>query len=66
LSYSGDADPDELKNCNCDFPARFYVHPNEYRPRNRVARQRWFRIEGKYKSRNAACDALNEVMATRQ
>jgi hypothetical protein len=27
-----DVDPDDLKNCTCDFPALFYVHPKDYRP----------------------------------
>ena len=27
-----DVHPDDLKNCACDFPALFYVHPKEYRP----------------------------------
>ena len=27
-----DVDPDELKNCPCDFPPLFYVHPDHYRP----------------------------------
>jgi hypothetical protein len=26
-----DVDPDDLANCTCEFPALFYVHPNEYR-----------------------------------
>jgi hypothetical protein len=30
-----DVDPDDLKSCTCDFPARFYVHPKEYRPEGR-------------------------------
>jgi D-alanyl-D-alanine carboxypeptidase len=27
-----DVDPDDLKTCDVDFPALFYVHPNEHRP----------------------------------
>jgi hypothetical protein len=60
-----DVDPDELKNCTCEFPALFYVHTNDYRLGNRAAHQRWVRIEGKHKSRDAAYDAINEAMATR-
>ena len=36
-----DVDPDDLKTCTCDFPALFYVHPNDYRPGDRIAHQRW-------------------------
>jgi hypothetical protein len=41
-----DVDPDELKNCTCEFPALFYVHPDHYRPGFRTARQCWVRIPG--------------------
>jgi len=27
-----DVDPDDLKNCICDFPAKLYVPPDENRP----------------------------------
>ena len=27
-----DVNPDDLRNCTCDFPALFYVHPDDYRP----------------------------------
>jgi len=60
-----DVDPDELKNCACEFPALFYVHPKDYRPGPRRARQRWFRIPGKHRNIDAAWDALNALMATR-
>jgi hypothetical protein len=60
-----DVDPDDLKNCACDFPALFFVHPDHYRPGKRVAHQLWLRIKGKHRSRDAACDALNEMMTTR-
>jgi hypothetical protein len=43
----------------------FFVNPNEYRPGKRVAHQRWLRIKGKHRNRDAAYDALNEMMTTR-
>jgi hypothetical protein len=61
-----DVDPEDLKNCTCDFPALFYVHPNDYRPAERVAHQRWVRIQGKHRDRDAAYGALDDMMATRQ
>ena len=27
-----DVDPDDLKGAKCDFPALFYVDPDDYRP----------------------------------
>jgi hypothetical protein len=60
-----DVDPDELKNCICNGPAMLYVHPNDYRPRDRIARQAWFRVPGKHKNKDLAWDALQEVMVTR-
>ena len=49
-----DIDPDELENCECDFPAKFYVHPKDYKPGVRKARQAWFRLPGKYRNKDAA------------
>ena len=60
-----DVDPDDLKNYACEFPALFYVNPNEYRPGHRKARQCWVRRPGKYRNRDAAYDALDEMMSTR-
>jgi hypothetical protein len=60
-----DVDPDELKNCICDFPALFYVNPKEYRPGGRAAHQCFVRIPGKHSSRDAAYDALEDMMSTR-
>jgi hypothetical protein len=60
-----DVDPDDLKNCACDFPALFYVHPKEYRPGDRAARQRWFNIPGKHRNKDAAWEALEDMMTTR-
>jgi hypothetical protein len=60
-----DVDPDDLKNCTCDFPARFYVHPDHYRPVFRTAHQCWVRIKGKHRNRTAAWNALEGMMATR-
>jgi hypothetical protein len=59
-----DVHPDDLKNCTIDFPPRFYVHPNEYRP-SRTARQCWVRIPGKHRDRDAACEAFEDMLATR-
>jgi hypothetical protein len=61
-----DVDPEELKDCACDFPALLYVHPDRYHPRFRTAHQCWVRIAGKHRSRTAAWNALQDMMATRQ
>ena len=60
-----DVHPDELKNCTCESPLWLYVHPKEYRPGPRKAHARYVRIPGKYKSRDAAWNALEEMMTTR-
>ena len=60
-----DVDPDDLKTCTCDFPALFYVHPNDYRPGDRIAHQRWVSIPGKHSNRDAAWVALENMVATR-
>jgi hypothetical protein len=60
-----DVDPDELKNCACDFPALFYVDPNRYSPGSRTARQCWVRIAGEHRSRTAAWNAFQDMAATR-
>jgi hypothetical protein len=60
-----DVDPDDLRHCACEFPALFYVHPKEYRPGQRTARQCWFRIPGKHRNLDAAWTALEELIATR-
>src|ERR1700688_1898531 len=60
-----DVHPDDLKACACDFPARFYVHPKDYRPESRTAHQCWVLILGKHRNREAAWDTLHELMATR-
>jgi hypothetical protein len=60
-----DVDPDDLKHCTCEFPALFYVHPDDYRPGDRVARQCWFRIPGKHRNRESAWHTLQDVMAQR-
>ena len=53
LALMVDVDPDDLKNCACDFPALFYVHPKEYRPGSRIARQCYVRISGKHRNDDA-------------
>jgi hypothetical protein len=60
-----DVHPDDLKTCTCDFPALFYVHPKDYRPGNRRAQQRWVRVPGKYRNRDAAWDAVEDMIATK-
>jgi hypothetical protein len=60
-----DVDPDDLKNCTCDFPALLYVHPKDYRPGDRTARQCLVRIPGKHRNRNAAWDVFQAMMTTR-
>lgn len=59
-----DVDPKELKYCRCKV-AFLYVHPNEYRPGSRTAREIWVRIPGKHRSRDSAWDALEDHLATR-
>jgi hypothetical protein len=60
-----DIDPDDLKNCACEFPALFYVDPKDYCPGNRTAHQCWVRIAGKHRSQTAAWNALQNMIATR-
>jgi hypothetical protein len=59
-----DVDPDDLKHYECDFPALLYVDPEEYRPGFRKARQAYFRLPGKYRNKDRAWDALEEMMAS--
>jgi hypothetical protein len=62
-----DIDPDDLKNCACEFPALFYVDPNEYRPGvawPRRASQVWVRVPGKHRNKDAAWDAFQDVLET--
>ena len=60
-----DVDPDDLKNCVCEFPALFYVNPKDYRPGPRRTCQCWVRIPGKHRNRDAAWDAFQDLVATR-
>jgi hypothetical protein len=60
-----DVPPDDLKTRTCAFPALFYVHPKDYRPGSRTARQCWVLVPGKHRNWEAAWDALHELMATR-
>jgi hypothetical protein len=58
-------DPAELKHCLCKI-AFLYVHSNEYRPDgSRTAREAWFRVPGKHRNKEAAWDALQDIIATR-
>jgi hypothetical protein len=60
-----DVHPDDLKTCTCDFPALLYVHPKDYRPGERKAQQRWVRVPGKHRNKDAAWDAVEGMMVTR-
>jgi hypothetical protein len=41
------------------------VHPDDYCSGERTARSRWVSIPGKHRNRDAACDALENMIATR-
>jgi hypothetical protein len=56
--------PEELKYCRSEI-AFLYVHPNEYRPRDRRAREAWVRIPGKHRTKDAAWEALQDMLETR-
>ena len=60
-----DVDPADLKNCQVDFPALFWVHPKEYRPGERRASQCWVTIPGKHRGQNAAWDAACDMVEVR-
>jgi hypothetical protein len=60
-----DVDPDDLNKYEVEFPALFYVHPNNYRPGFRKASQCWVNIAGKHRSRDAAWAALEDMIALR-
>ena len=60
-----DTHPDQLKHCLCKI-AFLYVHQNEYRPdENRRAQEAWLSIPGKHRSKEAAYDALEKMLAKR-
>lgn len=59
-----DVHPDELKHCQCGV-AMLYVHPNDYRPGNRIAREAWVRVPGKHRNKDAAWDAVEDMLETR-
>ena len=60
-----DVHPDELKHCLCKT-AFLYVHPNEYKPDgSRTAREAWVRVSGKHRNKDAAWDALQDILETR-
>jgi hypothetical protein len=58
-----DVDPDDLENC--EFPALFYVHPKDYRPEGRIARQCWVLVPGKHRNEDAAWEAIQDLIETR-
>jgi hypothetical protein len=57
-----DVHPDDLKTCRCEGPALLYVHPKDYRPGDRTAHSRWFRVSDKYRSKDDAWDALERMI----
>ena len=60
-----DVHPDDLKYCLCKT-AFLYVHPKEYKPDgNRTAHEAWVCVTGKHRNRDAAWDALEDMIATR-
>jgi len=60
-----DVDHDDLKHCWCKT-AFLYVDPNEYRPHEgRIAREVWLLIPGKHRNKEAAWEALEDMLATR-
>ena len=60
-----DVHPDELKFCLCKT-AWLYVHPDEYKPDGtRTAQEAWVRVPGKHRNKDAAWDALDDLIATR-
>src|SRR5260370_15718088 len=60
-----DVHPDELKHCLCKV-AFLFVHPNGYKPDgSRTAREAWVRVPGKHRDKDAAWDALEDMIATR-
>jgi hypothetical protein len=60
-----DVHPDELKHCLCKT-AFLYVHPNEYRPDgSRIAQEAWVRVPGKHRNKEAAWDAVQQMLETR-
>jgi hypothetical protein len=63
LALMVDVDPRGLKSCGCDFPARFYVDADDYRPGERIARQCLVVIPGRHRSARAAWDAIHVAMA---
>jgi hypothetical protein len=43
----------------CDFPAKFSVHPDDYRPGHRKADQGWLRIPGEHRNKDAAWEFIS-------
>jgi hypothetical protein len=59
-----DVPPDELKHCRCGV-AMLYIDPREYRPGTRTAHEGWLRIPGRHRTKRAAWNALQDMIATR-
>jgi hypothetical protein len=59
-----DVDPEDLKSCTCNFPALFYVDPDEYRPGDRTVHECFVRIAGRHRSRDGARAVIEGMIAT--
>lgn len=56
--------PDELKHCRCTM-AWLYVHPDDYKPDgNRTAQEAYVRVPGKHRNKDAAWNALHDIINT--
>jgi hypothetical protein len=58
-----DVDFDDLKNCTCDFPVLFLVHPKDYRPGPHKVQQAFVRIPGKHRTWDDAWQAIHNMIA---
>jgi hypothetical protein len=60
-----DVDPNDLKHCLCKV-AFLWVHPDEYRPDgSRTAREAWVCVPGKHRNKEAAWNAVQDMIETR-
>jgi hypothetical protein len=58
-----DVHPDELKHCRCKM-AWLYVHPDDYKPDgNRTAQEACVRVPGKHRNKEAAWNALHDIIS---
>ncbi|MBR0907032.1 hypothetical protein [Bradyrhizobium liaoningense] len=60
-----DVDPEELGECICKI-AFLYIDPKDYHPDgSRAAQEAWVRVPGKHRTKNAAWEALLDMLETR-